>query len=53
MPSILIRDKHIFSSEGMLEKDYGRKGFSWKKTVVVVLNGLGAEMNWLAVNYQS
>jgi hypothetical protein len=37
----------------MLHKDYDRKSSVEKKSVVVVLKGLDAKMNWLAVNRQS
>jgi hypothetical protein len=42
---MLIRDKHIFSSERMLHKDYERKGSVAKKKMVVNLKGLGAKTN--------
>jgi hypothetical protein len=51
-PRIFIRDKPIFSSEGMLHKDYYSKS-SVKKSLVVGLKGPGAKKNWLAVNRQS
>jgi hypothetical protein len=47
-PSIFIRPKPIFSSERMLHKDYDRKGSVEKrkrKSMVVILKGLGAKMN--------
>jgi hypothetical protein len=44
-PSLFIRDKPILSSERMLHKDYYRKGSVEKKSLVVLLKGLGAEMN--------
>jgi hypothetical protein len=34
-PSIFIRDKHIFSSDRMLRKDYDRKGSLSKYTVYI------------------
>jgi hypothetical protein len=49
----IIRDKPIFSSERMLHKDYYRKGPVKKKSLVVILEGLGTKTNWLAVNCQS
>jgi hypothetical protein len=48
MPSIFIRDKPIFSSERMSHKDYDCKG-----SLVVIVEGLGAKTNGLAVNRQS
>jgi hypothetical protein len=49
-PSLCIRDKPILSSH----KDYDRKGsVAKKKKIVVILKGLGAKKNWLAVNRQS
>jgi hypothetical protein len=45
-PNILVRDKHIFSSERMLHKDYDRMGSVEKKrSIVVSLKGLRARMN--------
>jgi hypothetical protein len=38
---ICIRDKHIFSSERMLHKDYDRKG-SVEKNLIVILKSLEA-----------
>jgi hypothetical protein len=44
----------ILSLEKMSHKDYDRKGsIAIKKSLVVILKGLGAEMNWLLVNRQS
>jgi hypothetical protein len=43
--------KPISLSE-IVHKDYERKGL-FKKTQVVVLNGLGAKTNWLLINRQS
>jgi hypothetical protein len=37
----------------MLHKDYDSKGSVEKKSLVVILKGLGANMNWFAVNRQS
>jgi hypothetical protein len=45
-------NKPIHSSERMLHKNNDRKS-SVDKTEVVILKGLGAKMNWLAVNRQS
>jgi hypothetical protein len=47
-PSIFIRDKHIFSSERMLHKDYNRKssdGKKKKKSLVTGLKGPAAKTN--------
>jgi hypothetical protein len=46
-PSIFIRDKHVFSSERMLHKDYERKGSvaKKKKSLAVNLKGLDAKTN--------
>jgi hypothetical protein len=46
-PSIFIRDKHIFSSERMLHKDYDHKGSveKEKKSLVVTLKGFFAKTN--------
>jgi hypothetical protein len=42
------------SAERTLHKDYDHKSsVAKKKTVVVILKGLGAKKNWLAVNHQS
>jgi hypothetical protein len=40
-----IRDKPIFSAEIMLHKDNGCKGSAEKKSLVVILKGLGAKTN--------
>jgi hypothetical protein len=54
MPSVLIIDKLILSSERILPKDYGRKGSAAKrKSVVLGIKGLGGKTNYLAVNRQS
>jgi hypothetical protein len=46
MPSILIRDKPTFCSEGMLHKDYDRKvSVAKRKSLVVSLKGLGNKTN--------
>jgi hypothetical protein len=37
----------------MLPKDYERIFSIEKKILAVILKGLGAKMNWLAVNRQS
>jgi hypothetical protein len=52
-PSIFVRDKPIFSSERMLHKENDNKVSITKKSLVVSLKGLGAEMNSLRVNGQS
>jgi hypothetical protein len=44
-PSISIRDKPTFSSEGMLYKDYYRKSSVGKKSLVVSLKGPGVKTN--------
>jgi hypothetical protein len=45
-PSIFIRDKLILLSEGMLHKDYNRKGpVAKKKTLVMNLKRLGTKTN--------
>jgi hypothetical protein len=44
-PSIFIRDKRVFLSEGMLHKDYYHKGSVEKKFLVVILKGLDAKAN--------
>jgi hypothetical protein len=45
-PSIFIRGKPILSSERVLHKDYDRKGsVAKKKSVIVILKGLGAKTN--------
>jgi hypothetical protein len=43
--SLFIRDKPILSSEKMLHKDYDSKGSVTKKSLVVILKGLGAKRN--------
>jgi hypothetical protein len=43
--SVFIRDKRIHSSERMLHKYYNRKGSVEKKSLVVILKGLGAKTN--------
>jgi hypothetical protein len=53
MPSIFTRDKPVFSSERMLRKNDDRKVSIKKeeeeeegeKTLVMILNGLGAKTN--------
>jgi hypothetical protein len=45
MPSILMRDKPIFSSERMLHKDYYRRSLAEKKILIVGLKGLDAKTN--------
>jgi hypothetical protein len=40
-----MRDKPIFSSERMLHKDYYRMVSVEKKSLVVILKGLGAKRN--------
>jgi hypothetical protein len=45
MPSILIRENPILSSERLLPKDYDRKGLVAKKSPVVSLERLGTKMN--------
>jgi hypothetical protein len=53
-PSVFIRDKPIFSLEGMLHMDYYRKWSVWGvKSLVVGLKGLDAKTKLLAVNRQS
>jgi hypothetical protein len=44
-PSIFIRDKPIFSSERMLRKNYDRRVQLQKKSLVVSLKRIGANMN--------
>jgi hypothetical protein len=44
-PSIFIRDKPMFSSEGMLHKDYYRKGSVEKIYLVASLKGLDGKTN--------
>jgi hypothetical protein len=52
--SIFIRDNLIFSSERMLHTDYGSKDPDAKqKSLIVILEGLDAKTNRLAVNHQS
>jgi hypothetical protein len=51
-PSIFIRDNPIFSSERIFHKDYDCKGLD-KKILFVILKGIGAKTNLLAVNRQS
>jgi hypothetical protein len=48
-----MRDKLILSSERMLREDYDCKGSAAKKNLVVILKGLDAKTNLLAVNRQS
>jgi hypothetical protein len=45
IPSIFIREKHIFSSERMLHKDYYRRSSVEKKSLGVGLKGLDAKTN--------
>jgi hypothetical protein len=45
IPSIFVRDKHIFSSERMLHKDYYRRSSVEKKNLVVALKGLDDKTN--------
>jgi hypothetical protein len=45
IPSIVVRDKPIFSSERMLHKDYYRRGSVEKKNLVVGLKGFDAKTN--------
>jgi hypothetical protein len=42
-PSIFIKDEPILSSERMLHKDFDRKCSVGKKTLVVILKGLGSK----------
>jgi hypothetical protein len=51
-PSIFIIDNPIFSSQRMLYMEYYRK-VSVEKSLVVILKGLNANTNWLAVTSQS
>jgi hypothetical protein len=48
-----IRDKHIFSSQRMLHKEYYRKSSVEKKFLVLNLKGLDVTITRLAVNRQS
>jgi hypothetical protein len=52
--SLFLREKPILSLERMLHKDCERKGsVAKKKSLVVILKGLGPKANCLAVNRQS
>jgi hypothetical protein len=44
-PSLFIRDQPILSSERLLPKNYGRRGSVAKKSLIVILEGLGAKTN--------
>jgi hypothetical protein len=45
--NIIIKDKHIFSSERMLHKDYDRKGsVEKKKSLLVSLEGEPRRIDW-------
>jgi hypothetical protein len=53
VPTAIVNDRPILSSERMLYKDYDRRSSIEKKILAVSLKGLGAKTNWLAVNRQS
>jgi hypothetical protein len=51
---MFINVKPILAVERVLHKDYDHKGsVTIKKTLVVILKGLGTKMSCLAVNNQS
>jgi hypothetical protein len=51
-PAAFLNYRPIFSSERMLHKDYGSKYSVEKELLVVILKGLVAKTNRLAVNRQ-
>jgi hypothetical protein len=52
-PAAIVNDRPILSSKRMLRKDYDRKCSVEKVLLFVILKGLVAKTNWLAVNNQA
>jgi hypothetical protein len=52
MPRLFTRDNPNLSLERMLHKDFDHKSSVAKKSLVVILKGLGAKTNRLTVNRQ-